>query len=405
MSRRPRPAATARAATDGKNLRVGVTLFIRDAQQSLWENGIFQNCFFLLTLLQKSPIVGRCCIVNGGPGDPGRASGLLEGNAFDVIGMSDALDALDVVIELSAQLDPAWGREFVARGGRIVAMHVANDFVIDAERMAYGLDPGSLMSGVPYHQVWTLPAFERTCAAYYRAGYRAPVRVMQHLWSPVLLERAVAAYGDGRRFGYVRGRSRWRIAVLEPNICSVKTCHLPLLATDSAHRMAPTAIELLRVFCTDRIRENPVFIAFAYATDLVRHGLATFEGRYPIADIMGPMADAIVSHHWENAQNYLYYEALHGGFPLIHNSGLLDDCGYRYADFDPEDGGRALIQALRQHDRNLESYKADARRLLDRLDPTASANIAAYSGAIAELFSGDTSYRGIAPATATAGIA
>ncbi len=389
MRKRAQQTVAGKPAQDGRKLRVGVTLYIRDGQQSLWENGIFQNCFFLLLLLQSSPIVERCCIINGGPGDPAGTPGLLDSNAFDVITMSEALDTLDVVIQLSAQLDPAWGREFVERGGKIVAMHVANDFIIDAERMAYGLDPGSLMSGVPYHQLWTLPAFERTCAAYYQAGYRAPVHVMQHLWSPVLLERAVAAYADGRRFGYVPGRSRWRIAVMEPNICSVKTCHLPLLVADSAHRMSPTAIEILRVFCADKIRDNSVFIAFAQSTDLVRQGLATFEGRYPIADIMGPMADAIVSHHWENGQNYLYYEALHGGFPLIHNSSLLEGCGYRYADFDPEDGGHALIQAFRQHDRTLDSYRADARKLLDRLDPTSPANVASYSAAIASLFETD----------------
>jgi hypothetical protein len=50
---------------------------------------------------------------------------------------------LDVVIELSAQLDADWGRQFVNKGGRIVSMHVASDFVIDAERIAFNLDPVS----------------------------------------------------------------------------------------------------------------------------------------------------------------------------------------------------------------------------------------------------------------------
>ena len=33
--------------------------------------------------------------------------------------MADAMDNLDVVIELSAQLDAEWAKAFVARGGRI----------------------------------------------------------------------------------------------------------------------------------------------------------------------------------------------------------------------------------------------------------------------------------------------
>ena len=34
-------------------LRVGVTLYIRDENQTIWENGIFQNTFFLLNLLKQ----------------------------------------------------------------------------------------------------------------------------------------------------------------------------------------------------------------------------------------------------------------------------------------------------------------------------------------------------------------
>lgn len=368
------------------NLRIGVTLFIRDETQSIWENGIFQNCFFLLMLLKQLPGVSRCFIVNGGPGDPAQASGLFSGVDAEVLTMDEAMTNLDVMIELSAQLNPEWARTFEARGGRIVGMRVANDFVIDSERMAHGLSAALLMSGVPYHQIWTLPAFERTCGPYYRAGFHAPVRVLQHLWSPALLLHSLAQRGEGFSFGYTPGRNRWRVAIMEPNICAVKTCHVPLLACDMAHRLEGRAIERVRVFCAQRLLENPSFVAFARGTDLVDQGLATFEGRYPVIDIMGSMADVVVSHQWENAQNYLYYEALFGGFPLIHNSRLIDDCGYYYRDFDPEDGGAALLQALREHDRNIETYRSNARHLLDRLDPLSSRNADAYGEAIAALF-------------------
>lgn len=136
------------------------------------------------------------------------------------------------------------------------------------------------------------------------------------------------------------------------------------------------------------LKEQPDFVAYARSMDLVEQGLATFEGRFPIFQIMGDSVDAIVSHHWENAQNYLYYEALYGGFPLIHNSDLLDGCGYRYRQFDPEDGALALREAMAGHDLNLASYRADADRLLRRLDPLSEQNIALYSGVLEQLVSG-----------------
>ena len=277
---------TAPRMTEPMRLRVGVTLFIREGSQSIWENGIFQNCFFLLMLLQQSPIVERCFIVNGGPSSAERDDDFLAAAPAPVIGFQEAMNELDVIIELSAQLSPEWGRSFVERGGRIVGMRVANDFIIDAERMAYNLAPALLMSPVPYHEIWTLPAFERTCGSYYQAGFRAPVKVMPHLWAPNLLEKSLSEAGK-LSFEYQPGRRRWRLAILEPNLCSVKTCHLPLLASDIAHRIDSNAVECVRVFNAMALKERAEFVSFARSLDVVRQGLATFEPRFRIFDIMG----------------------------------------------------------------------------------------------------------------------
>lgn len=293
------------------------------------------------------------------------------------------LTELDVMIELSAQLNPDWARQFGARGGKIIGMHVANDFIIDAERMAFDRPPGMTFTGVPHDEIWTLPAFEKTCLSYYKHGFQAPVRVMPHLWSPALIEKHAKAAGVD--FGYVPGRPRWRLAILEPNICSVKTCHMPMVLCDVAHRRDPTFIQHLSVFNALALKEHAAFVSFARSLDLVQQGIATFEGRFPLHQIMSTLADAIVSHHWENAQNYLYYEALHGGFPLIHNSTMLGDCGYRYEDFDPESGALALLHAFREHDVNIDAYRKSAKEFIATLDPHAASNVAVFENAILQL--------------------
>ncbi|OAN59495.1 DUF2827 domain-containing protein [Sphingomonas sp. TDK1] len=374
-------SSTSKRAAE-RGLKVGVTLFIRDGEQSLWENGIFQNCYFLVMLLNQSPAVERCFIVNGGSGDPAKAGDFLQLAPAPVIGLDEAMNELDVVIELSAQLNPQWAQQFSERGGSIVGMRVANDFIIDMERMVFKLPPGLVVTPVPYDEIWTLPAFADTCGAYYETIARAPVRVMQHLWNPTILERGRKNAGLAGAFEYQPGRRRWRLAVLEPNICTVKTCHLPLLLCDVAYRQDPNAIELLLVYNAMNIKEHPDFVTYARSMDLVAQGLATFEPRFPIFNVIGHSADAIVSHHWHNAQNYLYYEALYGGFPLIHNSHLLDGCGYRYGSFDPEDGALALRQAIAEHDGNLEAYRRRAQALLANLDPVAEANVAVYGAVL-----------------------
>ncbi|CAM2197907.1 DUF2827 family protein [Paraburkholderia kururiensis] len=371
---------------NGRRLKVGVTLYLRRGQQSIWENGIFQNCYFLAMLLARSPLVEAAYIVNGGDGEAAEAGEFLSLAPVPVTGMEEARGELDVVIELSAQLNPEWARAFRARGGRVIGMRVANDYVIDIERMMFGLPHGMLVSGTPYDAIWTLPAFERMCAAYYGVALRAPVVTMQHLWSPVLLERSLARAGGTQPFGYEAGRGRWRVAILEPNICMVKSSHIPMLAVDVAHRQQPGMIDYLRVYNTMGLKSDAQFVGFARSLELTRQGRATFEPRLPVYEILTQQADAVVSHHWENAQNYVYYEALHGGYPLVHNSALLGGCGYRYADFDCMDGALALRQAYASHDATLGQYRAAARAFLAGLDPLGAHNVEGYSAAIAEVF-------------------
>ncbi len=369
-----------------RRLKVGVTIFLREGQQSLWENGIFQNCYFLLMLLNKSPLIEKAFLVNGGPGKPEESGDFLAMAPAPVITYDTAMQELDVIIELSAQLNNEWAAKFREKGGRVVGMFVANDYVIDIERMIFDLPPGHLMSGTPYNVVWTLPAFEKSCYSYYKVGMRAPVQVMQHLWSPALVDRSAETLNPPRAFGYKPGRKRWRLAILEPNICMVKTAQLAMLVCDMAHRAEPTFIGRMMVHNTVQLKEQAPFIKFAQGLDLVRHGLALFEPRFAVYEIMTTTADAVVSHHWENGQNYVYYEALHGGYPLIHNSTLIGGCGYYYPDFNCDEGALALRQAFHGHDRNLDAYKREARSFLELLNPESERNIANYSAALQSLF-------------------
>ena len=111
----------------------------------------------------------------------------------------------------------------------------------------------------------------------------------------------------------------------------------------------------------------------------------TVEGRFATADIMIQHANAVVSHHWENGLNYLYYDILYGGYPLIHNSTFIKDFGYYYPDFNPIAGGDVLLDALENHRERLDEYRMRAKVLLDRVNATAAANVALHVDLVKEL--------------------
>jgi len=372
-----------------RKLRVGVTLHLRQGQQSIWENGIFQNCAFLVQLLNRSPLVKRAVLVNGGDAPAPDDAMMLGAGGFAVVGLAEALQSLDVVIEMSAQLPEAWVASFRERGGRYAWMRVGNDYVIDIERAMFDKPSGSLSSTKKYDAVWTLPQYEHSCKDYFELTARAPVRFLPHLWTPFFLDKGIARLPKNVRWGYQPGKPRWRVCCFEPNVCMVKTCFIPMLSCEEAYRADPAFLECMRVLNTLHMKEHTQFLHFARTLDIVNHGLTTFEARFPVYEYMAHFGDCVISHQWENAQNYVYYEALYGGYPLVHNSPLLKDYGYYYPEFDCQEGGRALLRAFEQHDRHLPEYQENAKALLAQLDVANPANIEIYTAELARLYSAD----------------
>lgn len=366
-------------------LKVGVTLLVREGFQSAWENGIFQNCAFLVQLLKQSPAVDWAVIVNPTGIKPHDA--MMFGDlGIDIISLDHAMEALDVIVEMSAMIDDSWVIEFKNRGGKYVWMRVGNDYVIDIERAIFDKPSGSLCSDKPYDQVWTIPEYEVSCKDYFGLTTRAPVKFLPHLWTPEFFQKGIDTLPADKKYGYEPGRKHWRLAVFEPNVCMVKTSYIPMFVIEEAYRAQPDFLEHARFCNTMHIKDNGKFTAMARCLDVVNHGLATYDGRFAVYEYMAHYGDAIVSHQWENAQNYLYYEALYGGYPLIHNSPIIQKYGYYYPDFDCQAGGQVLLDAFALHDERLDDYKRDGQKLLAELDISNQTNIEVYTRELLSLY-------------------
>ena len=374
-----------------RKLRVGVTLHVRDGVQSIWENGIFQNCAFLVQLLNNLPLVAQAVLVVNRATPVSPSDAMMMGDlGLDFMALPQAMAALDVVIEMSEQLPQDWVHAFRQRGGRYACMRVGNDYFIDIERAMFDKPPAGLCNDKHYDAVWTLPEYQRSCHDYFAITTRAPVRVVPHLWTPYFFDKGIASLPPQVHYGYQPGRPRWRVCSFEPNVCMVKTCAIPMLACEEAYRARPAFLENLRVCNTLHLKNHANFVHFAQTLDVVRHGLATFEGRFAVYEFMAHHGDCVVSHHWENGQNYLYYELLYGGYPLVHNSEFIQSQGYYYPDFDCQAAGIALLHAYSQHDANLASYRRQARDLLRTLGVDHPDNLLIYTQELLRLFDDPT---------------
>jgi hypothetical protein len=346
-----------------KRLRVGITVSstIDDGIAALWASGVNQNAVFLALLLRSLPQVAWCGFVT----DPEpRASPL--GGPFEIpsVGLDEALAEADVLVELGIRPAKAKMAAFRGRGGRLVSYMAGNAMVMNFESLANKTPYGEVVDHAGYDAVWITPQHWHTNHAYARLTRSPVVEEAPHIWHPCVVELLKTHWQVP--FEWRPSGEPWRIGVFEPNVNVVKTFHVPLLVCEEAFRTRPDQVARVLLFGTVQLKENVHFQEFCGALDLLKAGKIFAEGRHPLAQVLGTHVDAVVSHQWENALNYLYWDVLYGGFPLIHNSPELKDAGYYYPAFDPKRGGEVMVSALTGHAASIGAYRAAAAKAIDR---------------------------------------
>lgn len=369
MARTPRP-------------NIGITFFASDdPRHSIWSNGTLQNVFLLYHMLRQSAACGSIWLINNGNAEQ-LAPGLrLAEPDVPLVRFEAVADQIDVLIEGGAQVQPEQAERVHRRGGVVIAYRCGNDYIMDAERICFDLQPGSAFNGTRFDEIWTQPQHERMCRSFWEIALRAPVRVMPHVWSPRFMTRAIDTLQRNEPdavFGYRPHPGPRRVAIFEPNLNVIKTFITPVLICEAAYRRAPEQLAAVYVTNTSGLTGHPSLTGLANALDLTRDRLLSFEARYSLPMFLARFTDVVVSHQWENGLNYLYYDVLFGDYPLVHNSPWLKDVGYYYPDFDAEAGASALLTAIGGHDAQRDDYRARTQALLARVDIHHPANIDAH---------------------------
>lgn len=331
--------------------RIGITVSaaITDPMAALWSSGINQNIVYLAMLLARLPNVAEVVLLTAPDDVPDHPLAAMAG--VPAHGLAEGLDALDIVIEAGVRGAPDMLQRFRDRGGRLVSYMAGNTMAMNFEDIASKVDHGEAMSPVGFDAVWITPQHWRMNHGYAASTRGGTVAVVPHIWHPLALLQSIGASRASEFFWRSRGDAPWRIGVFDPSINVLKTFHIPMLVAENAYRARPDLIGNTLLFGAHRLMGTPHFEEFCAATDLARNGRLFAEQRYPLAQVLGRHVDMVVTHQWENELNYLYWDSLYSGRPLVHNSPALADVGYFYTSFDCADGGRAVIDACERHAR------------------------------------------------------
>jgi hypothetical protein len=226
-----------------------------------------------------------------------------------------------------------------------------------------------------------------------RALHRCPAHLVPPIWSSDFLdERNKVLATAGLHFG-VRNPEAWpadglRLAMFEPNIGVTKTSVIPLMACEEAFRRDPSAVAQVTALNTVQLSGHATWDYIVSSLDLTKAERLKLESRHDFAGFMSQFGDAVVVHQWRNVSNYLYMDALHGDYPLIHNSPWARDVGYYYPESDIAAAADQILTARSRHAEDLPAYRRRSREFLARVDPLHPDNMTVYARQLLALAAG-----------------
>lgn len=379
---------TSLTRSDGpKGYTIGITIFVNaEGKLSFFENGLRQNVFFLYQLFAASPNCKKVIFLNHGDGEPVDPMAEAGINPGIISRTKDVLDELDYVISIGAAMDRETVAALKQRHVPIIGYKCGNGGVIAMEAMCADpprSDAERYFDADYFDVLWMTSQHIHTYKGWCETVYRVPVVEIGQVWSDWFIQQRPDHVREN--YGYRPGKDAWRVGVLDPNITVMKTSHMPMLVCEAGYREQPDAFAAFYISNGLRYADTVHFPSFYGALSAAKSGKMTLEERFVGVDMIANHCDAVVTHHWENGLNYLFYEVLKGGYPLIHNSQFLKDYGYYYADFDADSGGDALIRAKREHDANLGHYRLRAKQLIESVSPFNPTNIAKHEQLLAAI--------------------
>ncbi len=366
-------------------LRIGITIGLREPNESLWINGIKQNALFLAKLLMKSSRGYRVTMVN--TTDVALTDALpWDRRIFDTRSFTTMKDSLDVLIELGGQIDSEQTAYLKARGVKIVSYCCGFEYIHATQSILFGRRMwDTLFINRGYDEIWAIPQIAPSSLPFLQSLRRAPGRVVPFVWDPMFLtERArlLPEHGEYRP----SGQRAKRLTIMEPNHDVVKFCVYPMLIIDEVYRREPESIAFTHVTNAERLaHESPEFVMLMNYLEIVRASKASFVGRFDTPAFLAEFTDVVVSHQWENPLNYFYFDVCWQGYPLVHNAHLVPDLGYYYPENDVEAGAEVLTRVLHEHDDDWEGYTARQRGLLRRYTSKNPTLVAEYDVLLANL--------------------
>lgn len=241
---------------------------------------------------------------------------------------------------------------------RVVSFHCGQHMLFDFEDVVFNKHNVTRLLYQPniVSETWCFPMHYGPGHEFYEALTGHPCRVNPYGWSPTLMNRYIREHGIGdiacrpKNYDAAAGK-RVSLLCFTPNLNITKLCLVPLLIMDQFYRRNPSRVETCILLCAKHLLTHQPFRDFLTYLSITKEKKLQVYPRLPTLDVLKQLRDkehnpVIIAHQLFNSQNYLDYEILSLGYPLLHNSGTLRSAGAFYRDFCVHDATRRLKEML-----------------------------------------------------------
>jgi hypothetical protein len=378
-------------------MQIGITLSLTQEHESLWVNGIKLNVLNLIKTLQQ--IGGHdVYIMETGSVVQDLTKVMWDYKKYPIHKWADKINEVDLIFMLGTSLPSKTILDIKTKrpGVKVVKYQCGNNYVVDMERVIFDTAGAALPSwDIGHDETWMIPQQEYQNAEYFKLIYRHKdhqIKTVPFVWDPEHLQNSanVLRAAGKKSPGYqAKDRSEKKISIMEPNLNVVKWSMIPIMIAEKMHReFGEGAFKQIYVGSGQRILDSPYYKQMIKTFDIVRHTppLIKYIGRYPAAVFFAEETDIVISHQWENPLNYAYLDAMHFGYPLVHNADMIKDAGYYYEGFNVGEGYNQLKEAIENHDQNIEAQKKKNQKVLNRYLTTNPKVVDTYRKLIENLF-------------------
>lgn len=348
-----------------------------NANSHLFSNGIIQNAYFIYQCLESLGMTCQFLCHEENPGKFGYKDYDLKQISTNplVFDPNEYHTIMAITRGISKELYDILKAHKIA----VVGFTCGNTMMHDIEDFLRGPffkgQSTHVGKGSPTDEQWVIPSY-RHALDYISVVRGRPALVVPHLWSPCILREFAAKHynktEDDLYYNYANHTGTQIDAlIMEPNLAVFKDAWIPIVGCEKYYLDHRDGVDNVYVF---NYPENTHAYSMADNLQLEMDKKLRKFKRLTIAEVFSHFNTkstfpVIVSHQILNGLNYLYYEALYYGWPLVHNSKDMEDCGYYYPENDIAACAATIRRAYTEHNRNVESYKEKARKFLERVDP------------------------------------